>query len=126
MNRVRRRRCSASRARSAFASFWRATSSEEPSSFVRNGQQQHSKPEWRQVVKKFISAVFVAVLAVGATLGAAQADAKDWKKVRIGVEGAYPPFSEVTPDGKLVRSEEHTSELQSLMRISYTVYCFKK
>src|SRR3546814_3334952 len=24
------------------------------------------------------------------------------------------------------RSEEHTSELQSLMRISYTVFCFKK
>src|SRR3546814_5672454 len=24
------------------------------------------------------------------------------------------------------RSEEHTSELQSLMRISYTVLCFKK
>src|SRR3546814_9101491 len=24
------------------------------------------------------------------------------------------------------RSEEHTSELQSLMRISYTVYCLKK
>ncbi|MCD4722543.1 MAG: ABC transporter substrate-binding protein [Desulfobacula sp.] len=27
--------------------------------------------------------------------------AKDWKKIRIGVEGAYPPFSFVTPDGKL-------------------------
>src|SRR3546814_9517925 len=27
---------------------------------------------------------------------------------------------------ELVRSEEHTSELQSLMRISYAVYCFKK
>src|SRR3546814_8821677 len=26
----------------------------------------------------------------------------------------------------LWRSEEHTSELQSLMRISYAVYCFKK
>src|SRR3546814_1266241 len=25
-----------------------------------------------------------------------------------------------------VRSEEHTSELQSLMRISYAVYCWKK
>src|SRR3546814_4988140 len=25
-----------------------------------------------------------------------------------------------------VRSEEHTSELQSLMRISYAVYCLKK
>src|SRR3546814_10311806 len=29
-------------------------------------------------------------------------------------------------DGKtLVRSEEHTSELQSLMRISYAVFCLK-
>src|SRR3546814_3801899 len=25
-----------------------------------------------------------------------------------------------------LRSEEHTSELQSLMRISYAVFCFKK
>src|SRR3546814_1649559 len=29
------------------------------------------------------------------------------------------------PSGK-VRSEEHTSELQSLMRISYAVFCLKK
>src|SRR3546814_7445695 len=30
-------------------------------------------------------------------------------------------------DGKIVaRSEEHTSELQSLMRISYAVFCLKK
>src|SRR3546814_3439391 len=28
--------------------------------------------------------------------------------------------------GGLVRSEEHTSELQSLMRNSYAVFCFKK
>src|SRR3546814_3594960 len=28
------------------------------------------------------------------------------------------------PDGQ--RSEEHTSELQSLMRISYAVFCLKK
>src|SRR3546814_5614265 len=27
---------------------------------------------------------------------------------------------------KFVRSEEHTSELQSLMRISYAVFCLKK
>src|SRR3546814_1173104 len=26
----------------------------------------------------------------------------------------------------LLRSEEHTSELQSLMRISYAVFCFKQ
>src|SRR3546814_4374645 len=29
-------------------------------------------------------------------------------------------------DSALARSEEHTSELQSLMRISYAVFCLKK
>src|SRR3546814_1538337 len=29
-------------------------------------------------------------------------------------------------EGRIVRSEEHTSELQSLMRISYAVFCLKK
>src|SRR3546814_5621734 len=29
-------------------------------------------------------------------------------------------------EAELVRSEEHTSELQSLMRISYAVFCLKK
>src|SRR3546814_7921495 len=30
------------------------------------------------------------------------------------------------PNQLIVRSEEHTSELQSLMRISYAVFCLKK
>src|SRR3546814_14151733 len=30
------------------------------------------------------------------------------------------------PPGIAMRSEEHTSELQSLMRISYAVFCLKK
>src|SRR3546814_5581076 len=30
------------------------------------------------------------------------------------------------PSGHSIRSEEHTSELQSLMRISYAVFCLKK
>src|SRR3546814_9829432 len=30
------------------------------------------------------------------------------------------------PISRLSRSEEHTSELQSLMRISYAVFCLKK
>src|SRR3546814_8772773 len=40
--------------------------------------------------------------------------------------------AEVTPAGRgllfqlVERSEEHTSELQSLMRISYAVFCLKK
>src|SRR3546814_6178873 len=32
----------------------------------------------------------------------------------------------LSPDGTVARSEEHTSELQSLMRISYAVFCLKK
>src|SRR3546814_2069768 len=32
----------------------------------------------------------------------------------------------LTHDRKRVRSEEHTPELQSLMRISYAVFCLKK
>src|SRR3546814_7167399 len=32
----------------------------------------------------------------------------------------------ITADLNYLRSEEHTSELQSLMRISYAVFCLKK
>src|SRR3546814_3841270 len=39
----------------------------------------------------------------------------------------YTPLAERQPDRPLTdRSEEHTSELQSLMRISYAVFCLKK
>jgi arginine/ornithine transport system substrate-binding protein len=40
-----------------------------------------------------------ACMALAAPIALAQAP--DWKKIRIGVEGAYPPFSEVGTDGKL-------------------------
>src|SRR3546814_6407004 len=39
--------------------------------------------------------------------------------------GAEPRRAE-PPDPPQFRSEEHTSELQSLMRISYAVFCLKK
>src|SRR3546814_6268862 len=38
--------------------------------------------------------------------------------------GSERPFYEVVAERS--RSEEHTSELQSLMRISYAVFCLKK
>src|SRR3546814_9774096 len=37
-----------------------------------------------------------------------------------------PSVAEMVAPPCLVRSEEHTSELQSLMRISYAVFCLKK
>jgi arginine/ornithine transport system substrate-binding protein len=43
--------------------------------------------------------VVFALIALVCAAGTIQA--KDWKMVRIGVEGAYPPFSYTTADGKL-------------------------
>src|SRR3546814_13731795 len=40
--------------------------------------------------------------------------------------GATTGLFNAQPVGMLHRSEEHTSELQSLMRISYAVFCLKK
>src|SRR3546814_1121744 len=41
-------------------------------------------------------------------------------------QDALPPSPAATPAQTATRSEEHTSELQSLMRISYAVFCLKK
>src|SRR3546814_2150398 len=45
---------------------------------------------------------------------------RDWKRAHDAGE-FDEPF-----DWEWCRSEEHTSELQSLMRISYAVFCLKK
>src|SRR3546814_980806 len=45
---------------------------------------------------------------------------------RPGVHPGYSLVVPVTLGGLPCRSEEHTSELQSLMRISYAVFCLKK
>src|SRR3546814_8075228 len=52
----------------------------------------------------------------------------------LGFGGAQLPYGPISDRlgrktilaGSLFRSEEHTSELQSLMRISYAVFCLKK
>src|SRR3546814_10684557 len=45
-------------------------------------------------------------------IGSARVQARNWRLMAFGCLG-------------LTRSEEHTSELQSLMRISYAVFCLK-
>src|SRR3546814_4474990 len=47
-------------------------------------------------------------------------------RVRDPLTGAKRRISGDAPVEADVRSEEHTSELQSLMRISYAVFCLKK
>src|SRR3546814_1973345 len=50
-------------------------------------------------------------------------NAKDRKWCGSDRSGAHAPRRSLRRNG---RSEEHTSELQSLMRISYAVFCLKK
>src|SRR3546814_9995444 len=60
-----------------------------------------------------------------------QAHARPQHPLRVA-RGVEVRAGLVDPDGRYVghrvaeRSEEHTSELQSLMRISYAVFCLKK
>src|SRR3546814_1284234 len=46
------------------------------------------------------------------------------KKLVSDISGTVSADLQIT--GSALRSEEHTSELQSLMRISYAVFCLKK
>src|SRR3546814_1131136 len=79
--------------------------------------------------------------AVKRALRAAQHfDAIDIVKLEIRLRRSLGDgcFVDIDPDGRLLagvdvatgrdaaRSEEHTSELQSLMRISYAAFCLKK
>src|SRR3546814_9279785 len=59
-----------------------------------------------------------------------QCGARGERKLDPRLGGPEHPHREVRPHAALSlterRSEEHTSELQSLMRISYAVFCLKK
>src|SRR3546814_6567857 len=60
----------------------------------------------------FYSALLILSAVVMSTIG-----------VMLGLLVTDRPFGIVMTG---IRSEEHTSELQSLMRISYAVFCLKK
>src|SRR3546814_5873103 len=65
----------------------------------------------REAAKRTVSAV------------ADQREIRDVKTVLVTTDRSRPLTLLFDPDQ---RSEEHTSELQSLMRISYAVFCLKK
>src|SRR3546814_3518977 len=70
------------------------------------------------------------------TQDACQIDLLDWLEpgdVASIIEKEHPQVAALlianldpAVGAKVLRSEEHTSELQSLMRISYAVFCLKK
>ena len=47
-------------------------------------------------MRRLIAVAIVAIMFFGTSVSA-----KEWKKIRVGVEGAYPPFSWVEPNGTL-------------------------
>src|SRR3546814_8512716 len=56
-------------------------------------------------------------------LAPSPAQAGEGPKQQLAAEAAPTGFRK---ENNIMRSEEHTSELQSIMRISYAVFCLKK
>src|SRR3546814_4200710 len=56
----------------------------------------------------------------------AVAELSELRSQEVQLEQAIAVVRRALGDALTARSEEHTSELQSLMRISYAVFCLKK
>src|SRR3546814_4542731 len=79
---------------------------------------------------RFISWLAAALIVYGfvfAFIAIRLAPAAWWTGIAAdqGVPDYQAAFAAVFGQGLWTRSEEHTSELQSLMRISYAVFCLK-
>src|SRR3546814_7926503 len=77
-----------------------------------------------------VLSVFCALSALAVTGPAQPADSAQQRRgdqqeaFEARRNGRILPLRDI--ERRIVRSEEHTSELQSLMRISYAVFCLKK
>src|SRR3546814_1239477 len=79
-------------------------------------------------LRSTLRAVGLAALAAGMVVAAAtdaDAERQRWK-LASSYGSNLDVFGENIKRTLANRSEEHTSELQSLMRISYAVFCLKK
>src|SRR3546814_4725473 len=107
---------------------------------ISRGVDQHTISSSRRIVPA-VGASAPARILISVDLPAPFAPSRPW--TRPGASTRSTPFSATVPLGKVLaipsrrsvtigrhthrrRSEEHTSELQSLMRISYAVFCLKK
>src|SRR3546814_3597599 len=88
-------------------------SSDVCSSDLRDGQRPPAAHR-RAVAKREVG----PLIALRCDIAVAAIDERDDVGGIIGPAGCVPE--------RVRRSEEHTSELQSLMRISYAVFCLKK
>src|SRR3546814_7521333 len=86
----------------------------------------HSKRDAEDRVRGFCESGMNIVIACPSAVIASNCDVlHGWGKVMLDLQNRRLPF--IPPGGiAVIKSEEHTSELQSLMRISYAVFCLKK
>src|SRR3546814_3445699 len=95
-------------------------------------QQSQALPDFRPVL--FTVGILLIALSAAMLLPAAVDALRDdpdwqafaWSAGMTGAIGGALMLGYRQPQTSLTRSEEHTSELQSLMRISYAVFCLKK
>src|SRR3546814_4193490 len=75
-----------------------------------------------------LAALADAVMAVRARQRVLRSQPRGQRGIRRARGGVLEPRRRADEGAyrEVVRSEEHTSELQSLMRISYAVFCLKK
>src|SRR3546814_7085559 len=84
----------------------------------------------RRVAEEILLAGIAALRACGGRLGRLNIDGRALGRGDGGtgrcLHGGGAKFRSIVAKPASGRSEEHTSELQSLMRISYAVFCLKK
>src|SRR3546814_8942700 len=90
----------------------------------REGERVHHADEGDDAAGLAVEADGFADAAHRAPIGADAAAAAG--EPDILVPRADDALQDVVDRVQIARSEEHTSELQSLMRISYAVFCLKK
>src|SRR3546814_6961561 len=78
------------------------------------------------VAPQWIQNINTVVIVIGGPLLAAAFSRLRGRGWRIDIPTQFAASLLLMGVGFLARSEEHTSELQSLMRISYAVFCLKK
>src|SRR3546814_5961746 len=103
----------------------RMPAARDPGIAVRRAKQAvaMTAPRHAIVDQQLVNDAFGRVMAIGddfADIGAAAA------RLHPFAGPAAPRIMTDRARARLDRSEEHTSELQSLMRISYAVFCLKK
>src|SRR3546814_4175960 len=83
----------------------------------------HRIPPSRRLFPLLLAVPFVGFLA-----GSSEPDQTNARNAATNTTASIqmPPAIVASHTYRCVRSEEHTSELQSLMRTSYAVFCLKK